>query len=294
MEASHQGTGEGVAAMTGEWDGLNLKELPDERLAVLAVQNRSQAARHELVLRYVPWIAALVEDQGRKLSLRKQDMQDAGQELMVFLLQKGIASYHGSYGGAESAVSFRQFLAMVMPKRCKDVVRNHGRKRKWFGQCLGFAGAEGENGPAGLGLFEPADNEDPLNLAQRHEFARALAQLVEQLDPRRREAWQRLLAEEKLTIIADALKVSLRTVSRIKDELCDKYQALWRRYFPGAPADSCPDKYSFSWPSRLPVVVDVPCNSLASLVYDASGRTTVTIDPVCQRTTSFYDTGGKG
>ncbi len=151
--------------MTPQWDEANLKEQPDEGLVVGAVKNRCQEARRELVGRYVPWIAAVVEDHAAKLSLSKEEMQDAGQELLLFLLRKGIESYHRSYGGAESTVSFRQFLAMVMPNRLKDMVRNQGRQGKWFGRSARCAAAEGDNGPAGLGLFEPADNEHPLNLA---------------------------------------------------------------------------------------------------------------------------------
>jgi RNA polymerase sigma factor (sigma-70 family) len=190
---------------------LDLAQLADEALVILAQECTFQPATDELVLRYHERMSQLIALRIRHRG-NAADVPDA-QQNGVFAILEAIAGYDTLELAKPRGCSFRTFVRRVVTARCCDFVKQVRRAEKRYRH---------------LDECQAARGSDPVEaLAQQEEMAR-LHCALERLDEPMRRLWHELAYGKKLPQIAREQGVSYDRVKRQRRRLLAQLAAQLR------------------------------------------------------------------
>jgi DNA-directed RNA polymerase specialized sigma24 family protein len=175
---------------------LDLSEMADEALVILAQECAFRPATDELVRRYYEPMSQLIAWKARCPWLAA-DLPDA-QQNAVFAILEAIAGYDTREVARPRGCRFRTYLGRVVLARFGDFVRQLRRLQR---PCCGLHEA-GERLAAGRGRCPGSRTSDPVEALARREAMARLHQALEGLDEALRGLWRELANGKTLPQIA--------------------------------------------------------------------------------------------
>jgi len=199
---------------------LNLAEVTDEALVVLAEECEFQAAETELLLRYRPWSQQMIMRLSRRRGLTLHEAEDAAQEA-VFSLLKAIQRYNTDQMGRIKGCSFQSFAGRVITDGFKDFVKRLWRIKSRFGRSLHFsASANSPNDENSDVCWVCTDqSKNPVHMSQRREMDSRLQKFIDALDAPVRIFLIELLAGARLRAAATTAGLSYDQGKRMRRRL---------------------------------------------------------------------------
>ncbi len=180
---------------------LNLSQMADEPLVVLAKECQFQPAEQELLLRYRMWSNRLIVQLGRKRGLTLHEIEDAAQDA-VFSVIKAVQRYDTRQMGRIQGCSFQAFVGRVATDRFKDFVKKLYRIKTRFGRSLHRYEHKETGDVSGLDansrLACPKKSNDPVHMSQRREMDAELRRFLDGLDAAACQFMEHLLAGDSL------------------------------------------------------------------------------------------------
>lgn len=213
-------------------EAVNLSAWSDEDLVARYQEDHSHAAWTELGHRHRRWRDALVRSLARKSRLSHADLEDALQDAAL-ATQEAIEKFRTTRAGKPTQCAFRSYLQRVVTARFHDGCRRRLRSHKHLDRS-GSAGACLQEGPPGPGrrhaVWQTAEHDDSLNLAQRHEAQALVRHARDQLTGLELRLCQALEREEPLTAVAREMGIShacaRARLARVKETLRDQLRGL--------------------------------------------------------------------
>lgn len=202
---------------------LDLSQIGDEELVIMAKECGFHPAETELILRYQLRRQRIISALARSTRLPQADWEDAQQNAVLGTIE-AIAAFDTVQLHRPKNCSFRTFLRVVLEARFKDFLRRHRRvERRRDRATNGNRSLERVlNGPHvafGRRQFLSARQEDPATAMARREALERLEQAVEQLQTADGHLWRRLASGQRLRAIANELDVSYDTAKRRRRKL---------------------------------------------------------------------------
>ncbi len=208
---------------------LNLSQVSDEALVVLAKECHFRPAEKELLLRYRLWCNRLIVRLGRRRGLTLHEIEDAAQDA-VFSIMKAVERYDTFQMGRLRGCSFQSFVGRVVTDRFKDFVKKLYRVKIRFGRSLQTyervdtrCDAEHDSGSQ---WACPKKGNDPVHMSQRREMDRQLGEFLVSLEPPDRQFMELLLAGVRLREAAERVGFSYdkgkRTRRRLRAQLANR------------------------------------------------------------------------
>jgi RNA polymerase sigma factor (sigma-70 family) len=190
-------------------DGLDLTQLEDEQLVVLAQECDYQPARDELIARCLRLVRQLVSHWASCKGLQEADSRDAEQDAVLWILE-AIRRYRTVESVKPGGCHFRTFVHRVLTSRLVDFVR-HLRLRNHFPLSqdgVAFLSQDphrqqDEEVPAPAG-----PDPNPVTRAEADEAQARLDLELERLGADDRELWDLLAAGTPLRQVAATLGIS--------------------------------------------------------------------------------------
>ena len=201
---------------------LDLANLRDEELVVLARECGFQPAEAALLERFQGWTQTLIGQLGRRRGLAPTDVEDAAQDA-VFGVLKAISRYDTRYVGLRGGCPFQAFLRRVVTDRFKDFVKKLWRYQGRFGKSVNTMSeaATGTDTDYGHGThsFHDGKASDPVRTVEWRELMGRCRDFVGQLDDTGRGLVDGLMDGLRLRVIADHLRISYDSAKRRRRQL---------------------------------------------------------------------------
>jgi RNA polymerase sigma factor (sigma-70 family) len=190
---------------------LDLNELGDGTLVVLAKECGYQRAETALLQRYYDWSHNLIRQLSRRRGLSAADTEDAGQDA-VFGILKAIARYDTQQLARPNGCSFGAFLRRVLTDRFKDFLKHVWRVQNRY-RHLVHTDEDGYGKADGVALCKD-EQDNPAQAVAQEEWERRARNLVAQLGDRDRELIDILIAGGSLRTAAERLGLSYDQAKR--------------------------------------------------------------------------------
>jgi RNA polymerase sigma factor (sigma-70 family) len=192
-------------------------------------------ALRELLARHLAWMKRVIERWGTKAGCALEDIQDA-QQSCVFYLLAAVRDYHLSSSGEQSA-SFRTFLWSVVQRRFWNFVRIVRREEKHLDRRVQVAqlldGTPTKSGFLPQPRRKPSKTgTDPVTNVENGEMHERVQQALSGLDGRSQLIWHEHEDEKTLGQIAEKLGMARRQVkhylkktrNHLRISLCDWWE----------------------------------------------------------------------
>jgi RNA polymerase sigma factor (sigma-70 family) len=202
---------------------LDLSQMGDEELVVLAQECGYQPARNQLLVRYYEWARRLIAHKARGTRLRAADVLDAQQDA-TFALIEAIARYDTLHLARSGGCSFRTFVRQVLVSRFLDLLRHLNRTDRRRDRSLRATNALHEGSSAAAGEIFPWEGYarcggNPAAGLERQESMARLAQVLERLPEPDRRLWEGLTSGLGLRAVAPTLGISYDAAKRQRRRL---------------------------------------------------------------------------
>src|SRR5438034_1803623 len=119
---------------------LDLSQIGDEELVVMAKECGYQPATQELLVRFHDWTNRLIAQQAKHTRLTATDVEDA-QQNAVFALLEAVTRYDALEMVKPNGCGFRPFLRLVLTARFRDFVKHVRRVERAYENSIARAGA---------------------------------------------------------------------------------------------------------------------------------------------------------
>ncbi len=222
--------GADASKLRGPKYDLDLSQMGDEELIVLAQECAYQPARNQLLVRYYEWTNRLIAHRARTTRLGTADVLDAQQDA-TFALLEAIARYDTLHLVKAGGCSFRTFVRQVLVSRFLDRVRHLSRKDRRYDQSERAAHALHEGRRPADDDFLPSAGRDGRNPAaglERQEALDRLEQALQRLPASDRRLWEGLASGLGLRAVAQELGISYDAAKRQRRRLLAQLTAQLR------------------------------------------------------------------
>lgn len=192
---------------------LDLTQIEDPELVVLASECGYQPAQDALVLRYYSWISRRICWLARHRGLTATETEDAVQDA-VFGILKAVGRYDTLKAERHGGCQFRTFLNRVLTDRFKDFVKQLRRSNR---RChVGTSAAKGfrPNRAESLEIYgiqhlpDQRRTNDPAAVIEHQELVARLREVIERLHDADRLLLEAHTARVSWQVIASKLGLS--------------------------------------------------------------------------------------
>jgi RNA polymerase sigma factor (sigma-70 family) len=192
---------------------LDMTQVGDEELVVLAKECGFRPARDELILRFRDRSNRLIWQGAGFRRVPTIDVEDAQQDA-VFWVIEAIEHYDTSQIGVRDGCSFRTFLFRVLTARLQDFL-----KHLWRVQARHLPLTQANLAISCLRSAGRREEYSPATLAEKHETALRLQQALASLDSTARHLWAMMAFGMRLRTIAAQLDISYEAAKYQKRNL---------------------------------------------------------------------------